>query len=312
MRPHLTRSLSAHLCETEDHSRLPFHPECPMCRHDRLAGTLASDDLVSRRTQAAIAAGLFALSTAGAPAAFGSPRDEIIEGTEEVSDRELDFELDGEGDQLSDVTSPPPGVPEPVADDDDSEPVEQDPVAGVGGPSDDGDAATEPASVVSKPAPSTAAPAPTRDSDPAEAKTRAADPGPKHEAGEARRTVRRQIREVSAPAQETGVSTTRSDVAVAPAVIRVAPVQTAADPESAPVTVRVVARTSTERAAKGKRFHTVKQGESLWSIAADVLGEDAGSARIAREVQRLWELNDERIGTGQPDLLFAGTRLRLR
>ena len=35
-------------------------------------------------------------------------------------------------------------------------------------------------------------------------------------------------------------------------------------------------------------------------------------AAIAREVNRLWELNRERIGTGDPDLVMVGTRLMLR
>jgi nucleoid-associated protein YgaU len=86
-------------------------------------------------------------------------------------------------------------------------------------------------------------------------------------------------------------------------------------PESvaaAPVPVRVVAGTSTGRASAGDRVHIVRPGESLWSIAADVLGERTTVARVAREVNRLWELNDDRIGSGNPDLLFAGTRLTLR
>jgi hypothetical protein len=56
----------------------------------------------------------------------------------------------------------------------------------------------------------------------------------------------------------------------------------------------------------------VRANESLWSIARDLLGEKASAARIAREVNRLWELNRGRIGTGDPDLLIAGTRLRVR
>ena len=75
---------------------------------------------------------------------------------------------------------------------------------------------------------------------------------------------------------------------------------------------RVAASAATGRAAARDRFHTVRPGESLWSIAADLLGDRATVPRIAREVNRLWELNDERIGTGRPDLLFPGTRLRLR
>ena len=56
----------------------------------------------------------------------------------------------------------------------------------------------------------------------------------------------------------------------------------------------------------------MQRGESLWSIAKDLLGEDASVARIAREVNRLWELNSARIGTGEPDLLMVGTRIALR
>jgi hypothetical protein len=56
----------------------------------------------------------------------------------------------------------------------------------------------------------------------------------------------------------------------------------------------------------------VLEGESLWAIASDILGSDATPARVAREVHRLWQLNRERIGTGDPDLLLIGTKLALR
>lgn len=65
-------------------------------------------------------------------------------------------------------------------------------------------------------------------------------------------------------------------------------------------------------AGPGDRVHTVEPGESLWTIAADVLGHDASPARVAREVHRLWILNRDRIGTGDPDLLLVGTRLVLQ
>jgi len=60
------------------------------------------------------------------------------------------------------------------------------------------------------------------------------------------------------------------------------------------------------------RFHVVQPGESLWSIARQLLGRDASAGRIAREVNRLWSLNHSRIATGDPDLLMVGTRLELR
>lgn len=78
------------------------------------------------------------------------------------------------------------------------------------------------------------------------------------------------------------------------------PVATAAEP------------TSSEGSLAGRDSHTVRPGESLWSIAEALLPEGAGNAAIAREVQRLWRLNESRIGTGDPDLLMVGTKLRLR
>ena len=53
-------------------------------------------------------------------------------------------------------------------------------------------------------------------------------------------------------------------------------------------------------------------GESLWTIATDLLGRDATAAQVAREVHRLWQLNRDRIATGDPDLLPVGTTLVLR
>jgi nucleoid-associated protein YgaU len=55
----------------------------------------------------------------------------------------------------------------------------------------------------------------------------------------------------------------------------------------------------------------VRPGDSLWSIASDLAGPDASPATIARLVNRLWELNADRIATGDPDLVMVGTVLRL-
>jgi hypothetical protein len=50
----------------------------------------------------------------------------------------------------------------------------------------------------------------------------------------------------------------------------------------------------------------------LWSIAGDLLGRHASRARIAAKVQDVWQLNRERIGSGDPDVLPAGTKLTFR
>jgi nucleoid-associated protein YgaU len=94
-------------------------------------------------------------------------------------------------------------------------------------------------------------------------------------------------------------------VIAAPAPV-VAPVTTSA------VTVRVTAGTNQNTIAPDDRFHVVQRGESLWSIATDMLGERAGVAEIAGEVDRLWQINEDRIASGSPDLLYTGTRLHLR
>lgn len=67
-----------------------------------------------------------------------------------------------------------------------------------------------------------------------------------------------------------------------------------------------------DHAEPGDRTHIVLPGESLWSIASDILDGHASAPAIAREVHRLWTLNKERIRTGNPDLLPVGTKLRLR
>jgi Tfp pilus assembly protein FimV len=74
----------------------------------------------------------------------------------------------------------------------------------------------------------------------------------------------------------------------------------------------VVAAPKVRRARPGDRVHVVLAGESLWSIASDVLGSRATVANVAREVNRLWDLNGARIGTGDRDLLPVGTRLVLK
>ena len=80
----------------------------------------------------------------------------------------------------------------------------------------------------------------------------------------------------------------------------------------APVTTPATTTAAADDAKPGDRIHRVHAGESLWSIASDMLGPSASPARIAGEVHRLWQLNRERIATGNPDLLMVGTTLRLQ
>ena len=60
------------------------------------------------------------------------------------------------------------------------------------------------------------------------------------------------------------------------------------------------------------RTHVVKPGQSLWVIAQALVARRASIGEIAFEVGRLWRLNAARIGTGNPDLIYAGQELRLK
>lgn len=62
----------------------------------------------------------------------------------------------------------------------------------------------------------------------------------------------------------------------------------------------------------GKDSYVVQSGDCLWHIAESLLSGDASDAQIAAEVVRLWRLNEERIGTGDPSLIHTGTTIRLR
>ena len=67
-----------------------------------------------------------------------------------------------------------------------------------------------------------------------------------------------------------------------------------------------------ERSSRRASTYVVVPGQSLWVIAQGLVGESAGIGEIAFEVQHLWHLNTGRIGTGNPDLIYPGLRLRLR
>jgi nucleoid-associated protein YgaU len=100
-------------------------------------------------------------------------------------------------------------------------------------------------------------------------------------------------------------------VAVSPRVARATPPATAG-PQARTDVARTAPPAPPAAAARGRQTHIVRPGESLWSVARDQLGSRASTAQLAREVHRLWELNKDRIGTGDPDLLMVGTRLELR
>ncbi len=103
------------------------------------------------------------------------------------------------------------------------------------------------------------------------------------------------------------------------------PHQCLSAPATQPFTFKVtVARGSGKRSAptggggdraasKSSTRHTqvVAQGQSLWTIAQGLVREPGSIAEVAFKVERLWQLNAERIGTGNPNLIYPGQSLRL-
>ncbi len=85
-----------------------------------------------------------------------------------------------------------------------------------------------------------------------------------------------------------------------------------AQQEAPPPQPAAAASKGSGRNLTSKDFYVVRPGDCLWAIAAELLPPSTGNAGIAQEVQRLWQLNATRIGTGDPDLLMVGTELRLR
>ena len=342
------RSLTTHLRYDELHDRLTFHPSCPICRQNRLSGALDAGGLMSMRTKALLAAGVMAASTtAPVTGAFAGEPDQQRDGAAPIAQGETpdsaaspDFDPGGEGTELPDTDATMPETPAPPDEgNDDVAPVEQpsatDPDDQVvdSGDGSDTTAAQPPAATegttppptateTSPPAPSDstidaipAAPDATPVSDPAPTTTTDAPAGsvPRpSQTGENRfvdaprngGTTRR------AQARSTPPATVRSQAA--PTADAGTTTHTAAPAPSTTVVASATTPTGGRPASPGDRTHTVLAGESLWAIATDLLGSEATPAAIAREVQRLWQLNRDRIATGDPDLLMVGTRLLLR
>jgi DNA-binding CsgD family transcriptional regulator/LysM repeat protein len=62
--------------------------------------------------------------------------------------------------------------------------------------------------------------------------------------------------------------------------------------------------------AQGTERVVVVPGDSLWSISREQLGPNATPQQIATAVERIYALNQNRIG-GDPNLIFAGQKLSL-
>jgi LysM domain-containing protein len=315
-------SLSTHLRQVDRHAALPFRADCPRCRAERLAGELPTARLVSPRVPALLTAGMLIASSAAPGVALAVEPDQQYEGTEapqstgpDDAAQGPDFDPGGAGNQLPVETQ----AAEPAAGDavsDDAAPVDSEPATDTAEVVvDAGDGADAAAPTRQTTTPTTeAAPAPPGPAQPA---APAADPAPTSGAPAPvsapptsagpqvivgpHRTVdakpRRRSRSVLSRLRRRG-DVRRAERAIAEPE---PPTAASASVEAAPA-----ARTF-DRGGK----HIVRPGDSLWSIASGVLGPRSSNAEIARFVSRLWELNKQRIGTGNPSLVLVGTELRL-
>lgn len=325
-------SLAAHLRESDAHDRLPFHPSCPICRQTRLTGHMPTDSVVSPRAQALVAAGVLAMSTAGpAAAALAAEQDQQQDGTASVGQTGAsdpadnpDFDPGGNG---TDLPATAPAVPQAQAPadpgNDDTAPVDQpsatnpdDPVVDSGDGSDTMATSTQP---TPPPSESPTTPTTATETTPTPAGSpEATTPAPSPPAATTPGTA------PSPPAPRAVPRASHSSSGRHRSHRRSSTAPTPTPPtSSAPATQQPVPATATpvppavpaadgRHAKPGDRVHSVLPGESLWTIATDLLGSDASTAGVAREVHRLWQLNSDRIGTGDPDLLMIGTRLELR
>lgn len=166
------------------------------------------------------------------------------------------------------------------------------------------------------PPPATVPPAATETVPPAEAAPPGPEYGPSYEPAAPSSTEPVEGDALTAPPPSPpAAQNEHSESAAQPATEAPAsapPAEEAPAPESPPPATVPSQPSEVPGSLSGRGVHTVRSGECLWSIAAALLPAGADNAEIAAEVQRLWKLNAERIGTGDPSLIYAGTELRLR
>jgi hypothetical protein len=291
--------------------------------------------VVARRTQAAALSVVLAVSaTFPAGGAVAQEPDQEQEGTATPeqpapdSTADPDFNPGGETPLPFDVGAPGGG-----GDDDsgDGPPVETDPTDDPDAPAipvDDAPAPPEPLGAPddepvppAEPAPPTPIPAPAPAPLPSPVPPAAENPPQPDTTSERRANDRPPVDDKRALARKRAKDRRarhRPAVRVTVPAPIVAPAPVTAAPEAAPTPAMAAAPAPDEDVAQphagaphnGQRTHTVKRGESLWTIAADLLGPSATNSEIAAEVERLYEFNRDRIGP-DPNLLLTGTVLRL-
>lgn len=235
--------------------------------------------------------------------------------------------LAGEADSEQEGSAPPGALPgleegpelEPGGDE---SPLEELPGSTVGGESEEGPPLeTEPAQESELPAPAPEATEPTAEAPPSTTEGAAGTPAPGPEYGPSyepapasppAEAVENQalVAPESAPSPPADQPAPEAVPAAPEAPAPISPSE-APEPKAAQATATPAQRHEGVGALAGHRSYSVRHGDCLWSIAERLLPASAGFVEIEAEVQRLWRLNEDRIGTGDPSLIYAGTTLRL-
>lgn len=309
-----------------DRDRLGFHPNCAVCRQENVFGLLAPEALFSRRVQALLASGVLALSVGATGTSIAAEPDRQHEGISvpdqpsQGTGQEEDLGSAPETTLPFDVDPSPPSPRQDEVDEgEDVVPLEHEPADDPDArlpltepdqppPAVGDDVPVPPVEAAPPPPPPAAAPDHSSEVEPKRPPTlQPDDPPPAAGAPGDQRRPRRTGRSRRAAGRDGSGSQRVREVA-APVQLPVnTSVLAAAEPVGGPAVATPIAHIPS-----GARFHVVRRGESLWSIATALLGPEAPAARVTREVGRLWEHNAQRIGTGDPDLLPVGVRLELR
>lgn len=279
-----------------------------------------------QRTQAAMLSVALALSTTlPAGTAFAHESDQEHEGTTPPEATLPDTATDPDYDPSGEETDLPfdVGTPRGGGDDDtdDGAPVDAEPIQDLDAPAIPLDAPTTPALgtvdgsdepvAPVEPAPPTPQPVPAPD--PATPPPAAANPQSDPDRSAADRPSRKKGEKTPARSRARDRDGERPKIRVtlpAPAPVVAPPPPAPLAPATEPVEAAPAA-TADDPARPGGRTSTVQLGESLWMIASDLLGPEATDAEIATQVDRIYRLNSDRIGS-DPNILIAGTVLRLR
>jgi hypothetical protein len=328
---------NVHQSESSDHDRLGFHPDCPVCRQDRLFGVLSPEPSWARRLRVFLAAGVLAVSAGATTTSVASEPDDQQEGVVVPAPDASPPVGDGPGQGSSGDTALPFEV-DPVlttpedhptgGQPDDAAPLEAAPVNDPDGglalsdpntPAEDDESAVDPGDVdasdtpvpPAEPIPSGTSAPPTPPSGDTGDQPDSTEQAPAAKPEQPSRAQREHRKRHAAKTRarehaHSGLRTAKPPAAYSPSTDTAS---IANDTQAA--TAAAVA--PAPRRIRG-RFHVVLPGESLWSIASALFDADADAspAAVALEVRRLWRLNEARIGTGDPNLLGIGVRLRLR